>query len=207
MWWCRKKRVHRIEPIVFFKLWRYNHRWATNGYKRIIWKRINKTKEKMMMIAFTIGFGTYKLASDHKDCDVANIVRCLRINAGSTAQRNNIGSCVRILCDNCWKILRWYRIVGRKTLQKSQRNSSDRFVDGKHWSISLTVTAERNVKNLMSTLQFTRSETNVILPEESKNWRPGGFQHYKKRCGLNPRCVPPNQWEVRNTMLLSPSNG
>ena len=85
----------------------------------------------MTLIAFTIGFGTNKLANDRKDRNVDTAYYCLRINAGNTARRNSSGSFVLSLCGNSRQILHW----------------------------------QRNVKKVMSTLQFARSETNVRLSQ------------------------------------------
>ena len=72
------------------------------------------------MIDFTIGLGTAKLASDHKDRDVATADRCLQINTTNTTHRNIIGSCVCILSGDSWNILRWCSIIGKQTLWKPQ---------------------------------------------------------------------------------------
>ena len=61
-----------------------------------------------------------------------------------------------------------------KFYRSFKEDLSDRVVEGNYWSISLAMTAERNVKKVMSTLRSTRSETNVGLPEESRkptSWR------------------------------------
>ena len=58
-----------------------------------------------MMMVFTMGFGTDKLASDCEDRDVAIADRCLRINVGNTACRNIISICLFILCGNSWNVL------------------------------------------------------------------------------------------------------
>ena len=85
----------------------------------------------MTLIAFTIGFGTNKLANDRKDRNVATAYYCLRINTGNITRRNSSGSFVLSLCGNSRQILHW----------------------------------QRNVKKVMSTLQFARSETNVRLSQ------------------------------------------
>ena len=54
-------------------------------------------------------------------------------------------------------------------------NSSDRFVKGKRWSLLLAIIAERNVKKVISSLKFARSETNAILLEESEKATPWWF--------------------------------
>ena len=83
------------------------------------------------MIAFTIEFGMDKLASDRIYCDVATADRYLRINTGNTTRRNIIGSYVRILCDNIWKILCWCKNIGRKICESLNKNSSDRVMERK----------------------------------------------------------------------------
>ena len=62
-----------------------------------------------------------KLASDRIYCDVATADRYLRINIGNTTRRNIIGSYVRILCGNIWKILCWCKKHRKKNMWKPQQ--------------------------------------------------------------------------------------
>ena len=49
------------------------------------------------------------------------------------------------------------------------KNSSNRVVEGKFWSISLAVTEERNEKKVISALRFAGSETNMGLSGKARN--------------------------------------
>ena len=59
-----------------------------------------------------------------------------------------------------------------KFYRSFKEDLSDRVVEGNYWSISLAMTAERNVKKVISTLRSARSDTNVGLPEESRKLTP-----------------------------------
>lgn len=69
-----------------------------------------------------------------------------------------------------------YKSLKAKICGSLNNNSNDRLVEGKHWSISLAITMERNVEKVISDLRFARSESNVDVPKESKKLTPWRFQ-------------------------------
>ena len=210
MRWYKLRRLYRTELTVILKLWSYNQRWATNRHKRIIWNRVNKTKEKIMMIAFMKRFGMDKLASDRKDRDIATADRYLRIKTGNTARRNSIGSCVCVLCGNSYKIAYWCRINESKTLRKLHQKFEWQDRGRKNLDNITCRDIGKNIKKIMFAFRFSRSETNVGLLEESRKPTPWWFSIFKNRCGSNPQYVPlhvpPNKWKQQDTLLSSPSN-
>ena len=71
-----------------------------------------------------------------------------------------------------WRLNTGNEVVESTLSGRRNEKSRDKIVEGKRWSILLAVTVEQNINNTISAARFAKSETKVILPEESRNPMP-----------------------------------